>query len=295
MKTLRVGTRSSALALKQTELVIEALKRVDPSVDIEVVGITTKGDRLVNVPLAQIGGKGVFVKEVEAQLLDKKIDFAVHSLKDVPARLPEGLTIVATPIRANPFDCLIWNDDKPFSGTTTAPLVIGTSSVRRINQLKTAFPNMSFVPIRGNIETRLRKMKEEQLDGIVLAAAGLERMEYLKGLHTLMLEPEVCVPAIGQGIMAVQCREGEPELIALLRGINDEAASIACRTERSFLYRANGNCDLPIGGYAHQLADGRWEFLAFLARSIDEPGITKCYAGNDPLKLAEMAADELLP
>lgn len=295
MKTLRVGTRSSALALKQTDLVIEALKRVDPSVDIEVVGITTKGDRLVHVPLAEIGGKGVFVKEVEAQLLDGTIDFAVHSLKDVPARLPEGLTIVATPKRANPFDCLIWNDDKPFSGTTTAPLVIGTSSVRRINQLKTAFPNMSFVPIRGNIETRLRKMKEEGLDGIVLAASGLERMDYLKGLHTLMLEPKVCVPAIGQGIMAVQCREGDTELMELLRGINDEAASIACRTERSFLHRANGNCDLPIGGYAHRLEDGQWEFLAFLAGSIDEPGVTIRYVGDDPLKLAEMAADELLP
>ena len=269
MKTLRVGTRSSALALKQTELVIEALKRVDPAVNVEVVGITTKGDRLVHVPLTQIGGKGVFVKEVEAQLLDKTIDFAVHSLKDVPARLPEGLTIVATPKRANPFDCLIWNDDKPFSGTT-ALLVIGTSSVRRINQLKTAFPNMSFVPIRGNIETRLRKMKEEGLDGIVLAAAGLERMDYLNGLHTLMLEPEVCVPAIGQGIMA-------------------------CLTERSFLHRANGNCDLPIGGYAHRLDDGKWEFLAFLAGSIDEPGVTKRYIGEDPLKLAETAADELLP
>ena len=294
MKTLRVGTRSSALALKQTELVIEALKRVDPAVNVEVVGITTKGDRLVHVPLTQIGGKGVFVKEVEAQLLDKTIDFAVHSLKDVPARLPEGLTIVATPKRANPFDCLIWNDDKPFSGTT-ALLVIGTSSVRRINQLKTAFPNMSFVPIRGNIETRLRKMKEEGLDGIVLAAAGLERMDYLKGLHTLMLEPEVCVPAIGQGIMAVQCREEDKQLIELLSGINDEAASLACLTERSFLHRANGNCDLPIGGYAHRLDDGKWEFLAFLAGSIDEPGVTKRYIGEDPLKLAETAADELLP
>lgn len=294
MKTLRVGTRSSALALKQTELVIEALKRVDPSVDIEVVGITTKGDRLVHVPLAQIGGKGVFVKEVEAQLLDGTIDFAVHSLKDVPARLPEGLTIVATPKRANPFDCLIWNDDKPFSGTAV-PMVIGTSSVRRINQLKTAFPDMSFMPIRGNIETRLRKMKKEGLDGIVLAAAGLERMDYLKGLHTLMLEPEVCVPAIGQGIMAVQCREGDKALMALLRGINDEAAAIACRTERFFLHRANGNCDLPIGGYAHRLDDGQWEFLAFLAESTSKPGVRKRYVGDDPLELAKMAAAELLP
>jgi len=294
MRKLKVGTRSSALALKQTELVIEALKSVDPSVTVEVVGITTKGDRLVHVPLTQIGGKGVFVKEVEAQLLDGTIDFAVHSLKDMPARLPEGLTIVATPKRANPFDCLIWNDDKPFPGTT-APLVIGTSSVRRINQLKTAFPNMSFVPIRGNIETRLRKMKEERLDGIVLAAAGLERMDYLKGLHTLMLGPEVCVPAIGQGIMAVQCCEGDKELIGLLSGINDEAASLACQTERSFLDRANGNCDLPIGGYAHRMDDGQWEFLAFLADSIEKPGISKRYVGEDPLKLAERAADELLP
>ncbi|NLD31156.1 MAG: hydroxymethylbilane synthase [Trichococcus flocculiformis] len=294
MKTLRVGTRSSALALKQTELVIEALKRVEPSVDIDVVGITTKGDRLVHVPLAQIGGKGVFVKEVEAQLLDGTIDFAVHSLKDVPARMPEGLTIVATPKRANPFDCLIWNDDKPFSGTAV-PMVIGTSSVRRINQLKTGFPDMSFMPIRGNIETRLRKMKEEGLDGIVLAAAGLERMDYLKGLHTLMLEPEVCVPAIGQGIMAVQCREGDKELMALLRGINDEAAAIACRTERFFLHRANGNCDLPIGGYAHRLDDGQWEFLAFLAESTSKPGVRKRYVGDDPLELAKMAAAVLLP
>ena len=120
-------------------------------------------------------------------------------------------------------------------------------------------------------------------------------MDYLKGLHTLMLEPEVCVPAIGQGIMAVQCREGDKELMALLRGINDEAAAIACRTERFFLHRANGNCDLPIGGYAHRLDDGQWEFLAFLAESTSKLGVRKRYVGDDPLELAKMAAAELLP
>lgn len=288
MRALRVGTRKSPLAMKQTEIVIKALKQVQ-SLEIEIVGISTKGDRLQKAPLSQIGGKGVFVKEVESQLQERKIDFAVHSLKDVPAMIPHDLVIAAMPKRANPFDFFVAAEKRQLSNE---PLRVGTSSLRRVHQLKAAFPKMTFEPIRGNIETRMRKMNEQGLDGTILAAAGLERMGYLEGLRGELLTPERCVPAVGQGVLGIQCRREDQDLLKLLQRINHPETAQAAEAERHFLRAANGNCDVPIGAYAEKKE--QWEFWAFSAASAEAVGRRIKLAGTDPLELADRAAKELL-
>lgn len=291
MKTLKLGTRTSPLALKQAQIAIDALQAIDPAVKIEIVGVSTKGDRLKSASLTKIGGKGVFVKEIERQLLAGTIDFAVHSLKDVPAEIPAELTIAAMPPRADPFDCLVLAPGADLQ----APLVIGTSSIRRQKQLAAAYPKFSFVPIRGNIETRLRKISSESLGGTILAAAGIERMGYLTNLENAhLLPPEICVPAVGQGILAVECRNEDAALCRLLAQIDDPLTAEAGRAERFFLAAMNGNCELPIGAFARKERADQWAFSAFLAKDRVSRGKTLHLCGADPLKLAEEAKEQLL-
>ena len=291
MRKLKVGTRKSPLAMKQTQIVINLLMTHCPQLEIEIVGLSTKGDRLQQAPLTQIGGKGVFVKEVEYQLQQKKIDFAVHSLKDMPANLPDDLILAATPKRAQPWDCLILKNDAVLEAEKE--VTIGTSSLRRAKQLAMKYPNMRFVPIRGKIETRLEKMVREKMDGTVLACAGLERMNYFDQLSSYnILPPELCVPAIGQGILGVECRKEDREVFDLLVQITDEKTSSAATAERFFLRQMNGNCDLPIGAFAEK--NGQvWDFYAFLAENMDATGRQLHLLGDDPLSLAEQAVKEL--
>lgn len=291
MRTLRVGTRTSPLALQQTKLVVDQLKAIDAAVEIEIVGISTKGDRLQQVPLTEIGGKGVFVREVEARLLANEIDFAVHSLKDMPAILPKGLVLAAHPKRANPLDCLILKSGKTLEDDS---LIIGTSSIRRAKQLAEKFPSMDFVPIRGNIETRLKKMESEGMDGTVLAAAGLERMNYLEQLtNKLLLPVSTCIPAVGQGILAIECREVDHELFEKLEQLNDGESQLAAQAERTFLAAMNGNCDIPIGAFARKESEA-WLFDAFLAEDAKAIGQRLQLRGNDPIVLAKQASEKLL-
>lgn len=293
MRQLKVGTRKSPLAIKQTQIVVNLLKHHYPQLEIEIVGLSTKGDRLQQAPLTQIGGKGVFVKEVESQLQQKKIDFAVHSLKDMPAILPEDLILAATPKRAQPWDCLILKDNAVLE--SEKEITIGTSSLRRAKQLKMNYPNMSFVPIRGKIETRLEKMNKEKMDGTVLACAGLERMNYFDQLSRYqILTPEVCVPAIGQGILGVECRREDHELFECLVQITDVETHMAASAERFFLRQMNGNCDLPIGAFTEKKGQ-EWDFYAFLAEDMAAQGRQIHLIGSDPLSLAEQAVKELFP
>lgn len=293
MRQLKVGTRKSPLALRQTQIVVSLLKAICPQLDIEVVGLSTKGDRLQQAPLTQIGGKGVFVKEVEYHLQEKKIDFAVHSLKDLPAKLPDDLVLAATPKRSLPWDCLILKDAADLHSKDE--LVIGTSSIRRAKQLEMSYPQMRFVPIRGKIETRLDKMVKENMDGTVLACAGLERMDYFDRLPDYqILTPEICVPAIGQGILGVECRKEDQELFELLSKITDEETHRAAIAERFFLRQLNGNCDIPIGAFAKRQGEN-WVFYAFLAENIDSQGRQIQLIGSDPLLLAKQAVQQLLP
>lgn len=292
MKTLRVGTRKSPLAMRQTQLVVDQLKKIC-SVEIEIVGLSTKGDRLQHVPLTKIGGKGVFVKEVEYQLQQKTIDFAVHSLKDLPARLPEDLVLAATPKRAMPYDCLILAESTSLA--TKEEVIIGTSSIRRNKQISKLYPNARIVPIRGKIETRLKKMVTENMDGTVLACAGLERMNYFDQLPAYqILSPAECVPAVGQGILGVECRKEDNELQQLLAQITDQDTWLAAKAERYFLRQMDGNCDIPIGAFADRAAN-EWEFYGFLAENLESEGAMVRLTGSDPLSLAKQALKKMMP
>lgn len=250
MRKIIVGSRKSKLAMTQTHWVIQQLKQKNPHLVVEIEMITTKGDRMLDVSLSKVGGKGLFVKEIEHALLEKRIDFAVHSMKDLPSQMPEGLVIAAIPRRENPFDALI-----TLNGQTLDELpdgaVIGTSSLRRQSQVLAYRPDLMIKPIRGNIDTRLKRLAQGELDGILLAVAGLMRMGWENRI-TQELPLSLMVPAVGQGALAIQCREDDQEMIDLLQSIHDKETARCVRAERAFLFSFQGDCHLPIAGYAHK-------------------------------------------
>lgn len=248
MRKIIVGSRQSALALTQTNWVIEKLKSFGLPFEFEVKKIVTKGDKILDVTLSKVGGKGLFVKEIEQALLDGEIDMAVHSMKDMPAELPEGLMIGCVPKRVDVRDVLISEDGKTFAELPKASIV-GTSSLRRAAQLKAQRPDLVIKPIRGNIDTRIRKLKEEDFSAIILAAAGLERMQW-KGEITEFLPVEHSLPAVGQGALGIECRENDAEVRNLLARLHDEATGKAVEAERAFLRTIEGSCQVPVAAYA---------------------------------------------
>lgn len=249
MKLFTVGSRGSRLALAQTEWVMAELKKIHSDVDFEVKIIKTKGDQILDKALDQIGDKGLFIKELEQELLDISIDFAVHSMKDMPSVVMEGLTFGKTPLREDPRDVLVLReglkslDDIPQGG------VLGTGSKRRVRQLQKLRPDLKFVPVRGNIETRMDKIEKEKLDGVVLAAAGLHRLD-LSHRITAYLEPEVCLPAPAQGVLAIEYRADDYLVKALLNGFEDINSHLTATCERAFLEAVGGSCHVPIGAMA---------------------------------------------
>ncbi|WP_223068247.1 hydroxymethylbilane synthase [Paenibacillus caui] len=254
MRTIVVGTRQSQLALTQTGQVIEDLKAICKEQGLpfqfEVRKIVTKGDRILDVTLSKVGGKGLFVKEIEQAMLEKEIDMAVHSMKDMPAWLPEGLINGAVPRRADPRDALIAKGGGSMTLDELPPNAkVGTSSLRRASQLKARRPDLRLETLRGNIDSRLRKLVSEGFDAIILAAAGLERMGW-KDRITSYLPVELCLPAVGQGALGIECREDDEELRHLLSLYNDTATSLTVQAERRFLAELNGGCQIPIGAYA---------------------------------------------
>ncbi len=245
MRTIRIGTRGSALALKQTSMVREALLSLDPAVEIEVVIVKTTGDILADVPLDVIGGKGVFVKEIERALLDNEIDCAVHSLKDMQALLPESLIISAYLKREDPRDMLFSKAGHTIE-TLPAGSRLGTSSMRRRCQMKLLRPDIEILDIRGNVPTRLAKVGDT-LDAVVLAAAGVRRLGLAEGL---MIDTMDLVPSPGQGIIAVETREQDAWLNDLLAGLDHAPTRICAETERAFLAALGQDCNLPAGALA---------------------------------------------
>ncbi len=247
MKTrLRIGTRGSALALAQSRHVLAAIEAMNPGVAAELVTIRTSGDRIADRPLAEVGGKGLFVKEIEEALLENRIDAAVHSMKDLPAELAAGLLVAAVPPRENPGDVLIAAprcrlDDLP------AGAVVGTSSLRRAALLRLLRPEIEVVPLRGNVDTRLRKLREGQLQAIVLAAAGLRRLG-LEVPEAVPLDPTEFLPAIGQGALAIETRADWAR--DLLAPLDDADARAAVDAERGFMRRAEGSCVTPMAAHA---------------------------------------------
>jgi hydroxymethylbilane synthase len=249
---LTIGTRGSKLALWQANWVQAAIQSNHPGVSVEIIVIKTKGDKILDVPLAKVGGKGLFVKEIEDALLGGKIDLAVHSMKDMPARLPGGLCIGAIPERERPHDVLISKNGTLEDIRNGA--VIGTSSLRRSAQLRYARPDVSIRPLRGNLDTRLRKLDEGDMDAVVLAAAGVRRLG-LQDRITEYLDESVMLPAAGQGALCVEVREDDARTNDIVSELDDPVTRIAVSGERAFLHRLGGSCQVPIAAFGRIEAD----------------------------------------
>lgn len=243
-----VGTRGSKLALVQTNWVVEALKKVNPGIEFEVKVIKTKGDLITHLPLHKIGDKGLFTKEIEQQLLNKEIDLAVHSMKDMPSTLPDGLKFASVPRREDPRDILVLKEGYKTIEDLPMGAKLGTGSKRRTYQLLKYRPDLEIVPIRGNIDTRIRKIEDENLDGVVLAAAGLLRAD-LENRISYYLPTNIMVPAPAQGALALEIRENDSHMEEIISHIKDEATEIQVAAERGFLTGVNGSCHVPMGAY----------------------------------------------
>lgn len=247
-KKLIVGTRSSQLALWQADFVIGELRKMYPDLAIEKRLMTTKGDKILNAPLAKIGGKGLFTKELETAMLAGEIDIAVHSLKDMPVMVPEGLVITAVTERADAGDALVSQRYGSF-GALPEGAKVGTSSLRRRAQLLHARPDLQIVDLRGNVNTRLRKLEEENFDGIILACAGLKRLGF-GGRIRQVLPQSLCLPAVGQGALAIESRIDDRETRELLSFLDDGITRACTAAERGFLATVEGGCQVPVGVYA---------------------------------------------
>lgn len=269
--TLRIGTRASRLALWQAEWVQHQLQTLHPELTVTLVPITTKGDKILDVPLAKVGGKGLFVKEIEAALHDGGIDLAVHSMKDVPSVLPSGLILPCIPPREDPRDALVTPDARSFEQLPESAR-IGTSALRRQAQLLHRRPDLDIVSLRGNVETRLRKMEEEKLDGIVLAAAGLKRLGLAERISE-HLPTDLSLPAIGQGALGLECREDDRRTLALIAPLHDPATALAVTAERAFLRRLDGGCQVPLA--AHATVSGESLSLTGLVAEVDGRNLLK--------------------
>jgi hydroxymethylbilane synthase len=300
MPHLRIGTRGSPLALFQANTVASLL-RSRTETACEIVVITTSGDRLAEAPLSETGGKRLFVKEIEDALLAGSVDIAVHSSKDLPAVLPAGLGLGAVLSREDPRDALVLphapgyalSIDDALGRLPTSPR-IGTSSIRRAAQLASLMPGARFSPIRGNLDTRLRKLDAGEFDAIVLAAAGLNRLGYDTRLSTL-LPPDACIPAPGQGIIAVEQRLDDAASGALLRRIDDDEASAALDAERAVVIRLGGGCQMPIGALA--TISGDQLTLKTIVISIDGRRAVRVDArgaATQAASIGERAAEQLL-
>jgi hydroxymethylbilane synthase len=293
MRKIIVGSRRSKLALTQTNWVIEQLKKLGAPFEFEVKEIVTKGDKILDVTLSKVGGKGLFVKEIEQAMLNKEIDMAVHSMKDMPAVLPDGLTIGCIPFREDHRDALISRGNVKLNDLKKGA-IIGTSSLRRSAQLLATRPDLEIKWIRGNVDTRLSKLEEEEYDAIILAAAGLKRLGWASETVTELLDTEVCIPAVGQGALSIECREDDEELLDLFEKFTCKKTERAVRAERAFLQKMEGGCQVPIAGFA-RVEDNDEIVLNVLVGSPEGQEIFKeCLRGQNPEELGIQAADLLI-
>ncbi|PID15653.1 hydroxymethylbilane synthase [Sporosarcina sp. P34] len=285
MRKIIVGSRRSKLALTQTKWFIEQMKQAGAPFEFEVKEIVTKGDQILDVMLSKVGGKGLFVKEIQQALFDKEIDFAVHSMKDMPAVIPNGLTVGCIPKRVDPRDAYIANDHVRFMDLPVGA-VVGTSSLRRSSQLLMLRPDIEIKWIRGNIDTRLRKLHDGEFDAILLAAAGLKRMGWDDSIVTEHLSLEDCIPAVGQGALAIECRDDDTELLNELAKLTDESTWIELQAERTFLNEMDGSCQVPIGGFA-KFDGNEVEMTGFIASPDAIQVFRETVKGKDPVAVGK--------
>ncbi len=294
MKTkLRIATRESRLALRQAEIVKQQLQQHHPELTIELIGMTTQGDKELSQSLAKIGGKGLFIKELEQALLTNRADLAVHSMKDMPPDLTPGLTIAAICEREPAWDVFI---SKRYQHLQTLPAgaVIGTSSLRRQCQLYALLPNIQIKLLRGNLDTRLRKLDAGEYDAIILAAAGLLRLNLKDRIRQMLMPPEF-IPAVGQGAIGIQTRIDDRQVNQLIKPLNHFATAVCVSAERALTQRLQGSCQTPIAGYAHIQAN-----MLNLTGLVGQPDGSIIYKStrqadiNDPPQLGIAVADDLL-
>jgi len=260
-KKFRLGTRASKLALWQANWVKSRVEAQNPGMEVSLVHIRTEGDR-IDFPLFKVGGKGLFVKEIEEALLRGEIDLAVHSAKDLPAVIPEGLALLAFPEREDPRDILILKEGKSWRDLPAGGKV-GTSSLRRQAQLLHLRPDLSIIPLRGNLDTRIRKLTDLHLDAVVLASAGMKRMGW-EGQVTEYLEPAIMLPAIGQGVLAIEGRQDDEDVHRILASLNHLPTQAALIAERAFMKKLEGGCQVPMAGLA-RLESGRLTLWGLVA------------------------------
>ena len=291
--TIRIATRKSPLALWQAEHVATRLQALHRGIRVELVKMVTQGDKILDAPLARIGGKGLFVKELEQGLLEGAADIAVHSMKDVPAELPAGLHLPVILQREDPRDALVSLRHASLEALPTGARV-GTSSLRRQSQLKSLRPDLVIVALRGNVGTRLEKLARDDLDAIILAAAGLTRLN-LSDRITEYLSPDISLPAVGQGAIGMECRADDKYINQLMAPLHDQTTAACVQAERAFNARLNGGCQVPIAGFAEQRADQI--SLRGLVSSLDGQVIMRG-SGSASLDRAEylgrQVADDLL-
>ena len=282
------------MALWQANYVAEAIKKEHPSCCVELRELTTKGDRILDAPLAKIGGKGLFTKELEQAMLDDAVDLAVHSLKDMPTEVPDGLVIGAITTRLDPGDAFV---SAHYAAVEDLPVGarVGTSSLRRRAQLLAVRPDLTICDLRGNVNTRLAKLDAGEFDAIVLAAAGLKRLGFERRIRTI-LPRSVMLPAVGQGALAIECRAGDAAILSAIEFLRDAGMTTAAQAERAFLRRVEGGCQIPVGVYAEVDANGQISIDAMIA-SVDGQRICRSNAhgaGKQAEALGTALAEELL-
>ena len=270
-ENIRIGTRGSQLALWQANFIKSEIERLFPDCDVELKIIKTTGDRITDRPLAMIGGKGLFVKEIEAALLNNTIDLAVHSMKDMPGELPKGLIIGAIPKRENPFDVLI-SKNKCLLSDYKKGAKIGTSSLRRASQIKHVRPDVVIESIRGNLDTRIKKLKAGDYDAIVLAAAGLRRLGQESEI-TQYLDESIMMPAVGQGALCIETRENDRDIAVIMEKLNHHDTWICVTGERAFLKQIEGSCHIPVACFG-KIIDNKVILTAVVA-SVDGKELIK--------------------
>ena len=292
IKPITIGTRGSALALWQANWVKSELEREYPGIVVTLRVIKTKGDKILDVPLAKVGGKGLFVKEIEDALLAGEIDLAVHSMKDVPTELPEGLQVAINPPREDPRDAFFSNSGKKLSEMAKGA-VIGTSSLRRIAQILHAFPHLETRDLRGNVDTRLKKLERGEYDGIILAYAGVKRLGWSNKV-TELIDPETSLPAIAQGALGIETRCDDDFTNQRLAFFQDATTALAVRAERSLLKTLEGGCQVPIAGHA-TVDDNESITLTGLVAALDGRKIIKATSiSSNPETLGKTLAQTLL-
>ena len=283
---IRIASRESALALWQSEHIKAQLEALHPGLDVEIIGMTTKGDQILDVPLAKIGGKGLFVKELEQSMLEGNTDIAVHSMKDVPMHFPEGLELAAICKRESPFDAFVSNR---YNSIDQLPegAVVGTSSLRRQSQLSALRPDLVVKGLRGNVNTRLAKLDAGEYDAIILADSGLRRLGFHERIRQV-ISAEQSLPAVGQGALGIECRSNDSAIKELLAPLIDEETNYCVRAERAMNTRLEGGCQVPIAGFAELKGDTL--SLRGLVAAVDG---SKTLTAEGSISLTEKSAEEL--